>query len=325
MLNKGDAFGLQQLVEGSRYREELRPIVKAAVTVGTPNAGNWAAPLAEYDQTVSAFLEGLANISAFQAMLPFMKRIPFRTRIAVTISVITGHSGIGAGEVKRVSSMALEGHVLDERKSAAIVTLTNEQIRLGDSVSDILRALQTAVATATDADVLDLLTTGISPVTSSGSTAANVLADIYAGLDALALHANSRVFVVTTPDVTKAWALRTNADGSLAFPMLSIGGGTLAGLTVIASDGVTAGEAVFIDATQIAANGGTVVLDRTRQAALQLDDTGDSPVTASTQLTPLWQLDLSALKVERVYGAERLRDTAVSVVSGLAYTGNSPS
>ncbi len=50
----------------------------------------------------------------------------------------------------------------------------------------------------------------------------------------------------------------------------------------------------------------------------------DSPPTTSTVLTSLWQHNLTGLKAVRYFGAERLRDTAVAVISGVGYSGNSP-
>src|SRR5262249_42609425 len=143
---------------------------KTAIVAGTPNSGNWAAPLAPYDQVVAGFLEGLRNISALDAILPSMKRVPFRTRVSIVTTVPTA-STPGAGEIKKISSIGLAGSALDERKAVSIVAISNELAKLSDSIDLITRALQTAVAASADADVIDILTRGIASTPSSGSTA----------------------------------------------------------------------------------------------------------------------------------------------------------
>src|SRR5262245_7262644 len=63
---------------------------KAAVAAGGTFAGDWSAPLAEYDTLAAAFLESLKNFGAFDAMLPAMRRVPFRTRIGAVTSGASG-------------------------------------------------------------------------------------------------------------------------------------------------------------------------------------------------------------------------------------------
>jgi hypothetical protein len=66
------------------------------------------------------------------------------------------------------------------------------------------------------------------------------------------------------------------------------------------------------------------MLDTSQQATVQLDTPGDSPPTAATVMTSLWQNDLVALKAERFIGAKLLRADACAKITGAAYTGNSP-
>jgi hypothetical protein len=60
-------------------------------------------------------------------------------------------------------------------------------------------------------------------------------------------------------------------------------------------------------------------------AAVQADSAPDSPPTSSTVMVSTWQTNQVAVKIERYFGATRLRDTAVSMISNIAYSGNSPS
>jgi len=118
-------------------------------------------------------------------------------------------------------------------------------------------------------------------------------------------------------------ATQITSTGEQAFPTIGINGGIYAGATVLVSDNAT-GKIIAIDASQIAANGGTVELDSSNQVAIQLDSQPDSPPSASTPATSFWQNNLTGLRATRFWGGERLRSGAVSVINGVSYTGNSP-
>jgi hypothetical protein len=92
-------------------------------------------------------------------------------------------------------------------------------------------------------------------------------------------------------------------------------GGTILGIPVIASDAVTAGQVVLFDASGIAAGSDTVVLSTMGEGTIMPDTAPDSPQVAGTNVVSLWQSDLSALVVERWWGAEKLRSTSVAAVS----------
>jgi hypothetical protein len=95
-------------------------------------------------------------------------------------------------------------------------------------------------------------------------------------------------------------------------------------MQVIASDGVAANTFVVVDANQIAASAGTVELSASNQALLEFQTAPASPPVAGQLLQSLWQQNETGLRALRYFGAERLRDTAVTVVNGLSYSGNSP-
>ena len=55
-----------------------------------------------------------------------------------------------------------------------------------------------------------------------------------------------------------------------------------------------------------------------------MDTAPDSPPSAATNLVSLWQLNMTGLKAERFLGATKLTTTGVAVLTGVAYTGDSP-
>src|SRR5262249_57001287 len=101
-------------------------------------------------------------------------------------------------------------------------------------------------------------------------------------------------------------------------------GGTIGGIAAIVSDGVPAGTMVLVDAQQIAAASETIQLSAANEAIVAMDSSPDSPAAASTVMTSLWQNNLTGLKAERFFGVQKLTTTGCCVLTGEAYTGDSP-
>src|SRR5262249_52393764 len=135
----------------------------------------------------------------------------------------------------------------------------------------------------------------------------------------LTTSALSKLFIVTTPLLRKKMAFKSDTIGAKAFPSLGFAGGTIAGVPVLASDAVTSGDVLLIDASGFVASGGEIVLDNSRQADIQFETSPDSPPTASTTLVNLWQHNLHALKAVRWWGCRRLRTSAVARITGAGY------
>ena len=101
-----------------------------------------------------------------------------------------------------------------------------------------------------------------------------------------------------------------------AHPELTVEGGNVGGVTVAASDGLTSGQMLLFDATQIAADGGTVALDAVLQDATLDLAGGDAPTF------DLFQKDASALRAERWFGFALMRSSATASISGASYEGS---
>lgn len=322
---RGDVMQAAKLAEAQRATARIGVVLKTAVAAGTTSTSDWAAPLAEYDGLVQAFLESLRNVGAFDAMLPSMRRIPLRTRAVVTTVGISAAT-ITEGHVTPISRLTLAGNQLAEAKAVAIVVVNDELARLGgaESVALFGRELRQAIAAETDRTFVAKISESIAPIASNGGTAIAIRQDIAAALAALNTDAASRLFVLIEASTAKAWATKTTQDGAAAFPGMTPQGGEICGMPAIVSDGLTAGTIVVVDASQIAAGAGTVEVDASKQASLQMETTPDSPPSATTVALSLWQQNMTGLKALRFFGAERLRDAAVAVVSGVTYSGNSP-
>ena len=154
--------------------------------------------------------------------------------------------------------------------------------------------------------------TGAYSTAGTGTSAAQIAADIAEALEHLTYGADARLYLIAPVKYAKAIAMARGTAGSPAFPEASLLGGSISGMQIVPSD--AAEDVVILDASQMAVDGGTVVVDASEQATLQLTDT---PTDGTTNFTNLWQNNMKALRCERVFGAELLRSTAASVISGV--------
>jgi hypothetical protein len=186
--------------------------------------------------------------------------------------------------------------------------------------------LRNAVAIVTDTAFTLALTSGVTPMVSTGVTAEAVRADIANMLRAISTGQASKLFLLVTPLICKSWSMATDQKSVSAFPDLGPMGGSINGIIVIANDGVPSGTAILVDASGVAAAPGEVTLAQYGEGLVISDSAPDSPPTGSTTITSLWQNNQVAIVVERWFCAVRLRTDAVaSVFSSTSYQGgNSP-
>ncbi len=212
-------------------------------------------------------------------------------------------------------------------KSIAFVVVSRELMEM--SGAGVLRFLQReltgAVARVTDDSFITVLTAGISAIPSSGGTALGVRADLRALADSVDTGARSKLYFITTSSLAKRLATIGDSAGGQAFPDVTMTGGTLAGVPVVISDSVASGVLILADAAQLVVAAGDIELSASDEADVQLNDGPDSPPSASTSMTNMWQNNLLALRATRYLGVARGRTTAVATISGFTGLGNSPS
>lgn len=301
-------------------------VQKAAVTPGGTTTIASGGALTEISALGQAFLAS-NRFSCFDQMFESMLRLPsLRSRSVVSTTI--GITGFQRGErsAKPLSTLALSGTDTIPQKVAAVVVVSKElaKVMTPDSLRYIGDELRIGVGVETDAAFIATLVSGIAGIPASSATALGVRNHLRGMLQALTLGSNSKVFLITTPTIAGQLAVLSDASGAAAFPDMTPTGGTISGMTVLVSSAVTAGQIIMVDASQIGAVRGDVQLDSAEEAMVVLDTAPDSPPLASTIPTSLWQHDLTALRAERYFTAVRLRTTAVSLLTGAAFFGNSP-
>jgi hypothetical protein len=328
MMLGGNPARAMQMAEKARAParvvQSLSDMIIGRAAVDPMSIGSVGTVLSPFQQLSNSFAASLSN-SAFDQMLPFMIRLPMRTRIIAATSILTG-AGLSESDVKRVGSLSLSAAELEISKSAALIALTREVVEFGtDGVSAYLEnELKAAVAVVTDTKFLSLITSGATSMPSSGTNAIAMRLDLRALIQTINLGSASKLFLISTPDIVAAWATVGDSSGGPAFPNARVGGGDAAGVRIIASDGVTSGQIILADASAIAASSEEMRVDSTGISSIQMDSSPDSPATASTSIVNLWTQNMVATKLERFFGAKVVRSGSVALVTGANYSGNSP-
>ena len=319
MLGKGRTVIAARIAEETGASPAVTNVLKAASSAVALSS------LADFRLQTQAFLEGLSSYGLFDALLPFMVRVPLSSTVG-GVSVIATAYVVSESSAKPVSRLSLTSGTVDPQKAHCVVVLSNEILKFsGPGSSNLIqRELSNACALAVDGAFVSILLAGVSAGTSSGSTAEAVRSDIAGMLATISADQTSKLFILATPLIVRMWAMMgaTSSNGSSAFPNLGVSGGDISGVRVIPSDAVSAGMVILADAAAIAGNSDTVELSTLSEGSVMTDVPPNSPTTSSTNLVSLWQSDLSALRCERWWGCAKLRSNSVAAVSNASsYSG----
>lgn len=283
---------------------------KAAVDAGSTDPANWGSALATYAELAAAFATSLRGRSALDTLAPSMRRLPLRTRVAaMTVAIAAGLTAEGAPKPLRRGTIAEA--TLEPKKATALVVLSDELVRFADS-NMLAQELRGAVSDASDEQFFADLLTGAPSSASSGT----FNADLATMLAAVNLTGNGALFLVVTPAVVNT-LLGTGPDN---YPDLTPNGGSVNGITVVVSNQLSedssGADIAMIDASQVFFGADPITLDASSEASLIFDD---SPAGGASNQVSLYQTNSTALRAERWFAVERMRDSAVHVITGASY------
>lgn len=311
---------------------------KAAVTPGSTTNPAWGGTLVYAETMASEFIE-LLRPKTIIGRLPSLRRVPFNVRIPRQTGGITTAGWVGQGLSKPVGSLSLDAVTLPWAKVAVIVAMTEELARFSDPSAEsvVNNDMIAAISQFLDKQFVDpsiapvagvnpgSITNGLTPITSTGSTVAQVTADLATMLSAMSgagIPMNAPAWIMH-PRTAIYLTLLRGATDTAAFPSMAANG-TLLGYPVITSTSVPLGGGpgflgmvILLDQPEVfLADDGGVSLDVSREASLQLDT---APATPPTPLTSLWQQNLIGIKAERFIFWMRRFDPAVQVLTGVPY------
>ena len=343
---KGDKKEAIELVEQNYPNDDVikniavaysKSYQKAAVAPGTTTNSSWAGALVGAEAAaVADFLEYQREASLFGQIGSKVNHIGF---YQPWIEQTSGGEAywVGEGKPKPVTKFDYRRDVLSPLKVANIAVLTREVVEWSSPKADIqvrdqlaaainekldidfLNPLKAAVANVSPASI----TNGVTPLVSSGGTAANIRQDIsrivQAGI-AIAKTRKDFFFVMDEVTYSSAQMMYNPLTGLNEFPDLNASVPTLAGFPVYVTNYVkrdsSGGMIVFVKGSDIyLADEMGIEISWSDQASIQLND---APVDGATQLTSLWQNNLIGYRVERFINWTKARqNSAVVVMTGV--------
>lgn len=342
--SKGNLMQAAEIAKGWHDTPQVETVLRAAVAAGTTTDSAWAAPLAEYTNMASEFVE-LLRPATIIGRLGGLRRVPFNIKMP-TQTAGASVGWVGQGKPKPVTKLAFSSMTLGQAKAAGIIVLTDELVRASNpSAEAIVRQdMVEAIAQFLDVQFVDpdvaavsdvnpaSITNGVTPITASGTDEDDVDADVqavFAAMIAAGLSIGGSTWIMTETMAT-ALGMMKNALGQATYPDLGPNGGTFHKLPVITSQstglvdaGSPAGDRLILAKTSeiLLADDGQVMLDASREASVEMESEPDDPVGASTVLISLWQHNMVGLRAERWINWKRRRAGAVQFIQGANYGG----
>lgn len=328
---------MQQFGGPSGMVEVMKTAVAAGTTIGSTG---WADPLVQYRDMVSDFIEYLRPMTII-GKLPLVP-VPFNIRIPRQTS---GGSAYWTkeGNAKPVTNLAFDNITLKWFKLATIAVITQELARFSSPAAEglIRDALAKAIAYQADLDFIDpdnagtadtkpaSILSGVTPIHTSGTNEAALNADIakvFAPFIAANMSPETGYWIMTPVQALKI-SLMKNSLGQLAFPGVTLNGGTFNGMPLITSNALADAEGssggapiVLVDAKSVLlADDGEATIDVSTQASVQMNDAPDNPASASTVYTSLWQNNLVGIRAERYINWAKTRSQAAQWINGANY------
>jgi HK97 family phage major capsid protein len=305
--------------------------LKAAVPAATTTDSTWAGALVDPTNLPGEFIEFLRPETIIGRLN--LRGIPTNVRLIEQTQGGTGY-WVGQGAPKPLTSFGYSPVTLSPTKVAAIAVATKESLRYSTPSLDMLirDGLRDALVQRVDEDLLDptqagsanvqpaSLTSGLTALTSAGTSADNVRTDIANLVQGLrSSHLRGSIAVVLPDALLTAMAFMVNSLGQPEFPGLDNDGGTYKGIRFIGSEYVAnssgAGNMVVAIAERevFVSNDGGVTIDASDQASLQMmnNPTNNSATATPTTMVSMFQTNSVAFLGEWHINWQKRRSTAV--------------
>lgn len=349
---KGDPFRAMEFAKHHYPREtgigKLLQ-VKANIPGGATTDPTWAAPLVYADNLVSEFVEYLRPqtlIGRFgQGNVPGLRRVPFNVSMPTQTSGGDGY-WVGEGAPKPLTKFDFSRITLGFTKVANIAVLTNELIRFSNPSAELVvrDALRDALVARLDSDFANpsiTLQAGIRPASilngasnsaaTNGDSAAVVREDIREAISYFIsnnIDVSSLVILMRSSQALSLSLMRSTL-GVKEFPGMTMAGGELEGIPVLASQYIPTGIVAFVSATNIfLADDGGVDIQLSNEASLEMlsssltqsvNDGGSPEEATGASLVSMFQTNSVAIRAERFINWQRRRSTAVYYFTNTAW------
>jgi len=333
--------------------QQIQTVLKAQVEGGTTTDPSWAEPLVEPTNLVSEFVEYLRPMTIVGKFgvgnIPALRRVPFNVKFPAQTSGGTGY-WVGEGKAKPLTRMDFTSVTLRWCKVANIAVLSEDLIRMSAPSAELIvrNSLAEALQARMDSDFVNpaitltpdvrpaSITNGATNSACSGVDAAAVRDDLTTMLSTFVtadIPTTSVVLIMRTAQALRLSLMR-NALGGREFPDITMNGGMLEGIPVIASQYVPSGIVIACVASEIyLSDDGGVSVALSREASLEMDSTPSSmindgaspPLSVEATMVSMFQTNSVAIRAERWINWQRRRTAAVAYLTGCGWGGEDTS
>lgn len=304
-------------------------VAKSAVAAATTIDAGWASELAPYAGLVGDFIVEVTRLSLL-GQIPG-SRVPFLTKTIDETAPLSS-AYVAPGDPIPFSKLSLAvATALQPKKYGVLVPFVRETFESATpaNLEHLRRRLIAGAVYGADVTVLDpsfaatnarpqSLTNGVVPSQTTGSSAAQVIADFKACIQQqLDNGADPRNLVFALSPTTTLYCMQLlTAGGTYVFPELKLTGGNIWGVRVIVTSAAvqvgspTTHLVALIDGSKILlADDGLIVADASSVAALQFTD---SPAAGPTTQVSLFQSGARVIRLLRTLNFQRASNAAVS-------------
>jgi capsid protein len=277
-------------------------------TYGGGGIGTWPATL----QRQSAMMRMIEDASFVRGRL--------NEQVAVTTRAAIGYV-VGEGRALPLSPVEMRNVTLVPARCAALVVVSDTQLRdlSSGGQAALNRTIRDAVARVIDSAFIDMIvSTGTPSFPASGSTASACWSDLRQALLEVSASGTGQIYAIASPAVGAMLATLATTDGAQVF---SAAPSEVANFPLLISEGAPAGEIIFVNASQVAADATPIVPVGTTQSSIEMSDapTHNSTTPTPTTLVSLWQTNAVGLGCQAWIAAQPLNDSAVAVITGVDY------
>lgn len=333
-VGKGHALPAIAYAQGQNFGNEAQIVESLKAVVDASGTTDWGlATPASVD--FAEFIRPLTIIGK----LTNLRRVPARVR---SITAVAGSTAYWAGEKnpRPIAKMDLAGETIEPLSIIAMNVATQELLRSSSPAAEgiLSRDLAAAMVQAMDAAFIDpanagidavkpaSITNGVTAIHSSGTSLTDIDSDLALLVQALS-DAGSDLTAATwvlRPRTALYLARLRGTGGALAYPQLTVRGGTLLGLPAVVSAAspsdafspTTGGEITLLDPSQILlVDDAGGAFDISQEATLDMSDAPGSPATQVS----LWQTSSAVLKTTRYVNWRRCRDGMAQVLDQVEY------
>jgi hypothetical protein len=256
----------------------------------------------EFRDSTEILFSRLQTASVFDSALPDMLAAELRANIISGDPIVLFEVGEGMPIPLARTTLEALGEMLPT-KVAALIAFTVEFLRglKPETDTTLNRSFVNSIAAATDMVLIDRLIQNAGVTTPATNDFAS---DILAGSELIVSDHVGKLHLIVAPQTARQIAFSTTPDGQFIYPNFDlINGGTVAGLQTHVSDQLpqdsSGPSALLFDASKIAANRGSINIERSENAAVQMSDT---PTNGPATVVSSFQTNSVFIRVLRIFG-----------------------